>query len=70
VFEVECRKEENLKKCNCSYDPCSRKGECCECLRYHLKMRELPACCFPRDIERTFDRSFEKFAELVDSNTI
>jgi hypothetical protein len=22
---------------------------------------ELPACCFPDDIERTYDRSFEKF---------
>jgi hypothetical protein len=28
-------------------------------------MRELPACVFPDDIERTFNRSFEKFAELV-----
>jgi len=28
-------------------------------------MRELPACVFPDNVERTFNRSFEKFAELV-----
>ena len=32
---------------------------------YHLDMRQLPACCFPKDVERTYDRSFERFAELV-----
>ncbi|KAA0015151.1 MAG: cytosolic protein, partial [Thermoplasmata archaeon] len=39
------------------------KGKCCECLRYHLSRRELPACCFPKEVERTYDRSFEKFIE-------
>jgi hypothetical protein len=24
-------------------------------------MRELPACCFPDEIERTYDRSFDRF---------
>jgi hypothetical protein len=28
-------------------------------------MRELPACCFPDSAERTFDRSFEHFSQLV-----
>jgi hypothetical protein len=28
-------------------------------------MRQLPACCFPAEVERTYDRSFEKFAQLV-----
>jgi hypothetical protein len=28
-------------------------------------MRQLPACCFDRDAERTYDRSFEHFARLV-----
>ena len=51
----------NLDFCNCSYEGCSRKGKCCECLRYHLKNRELPACVFPDDVERTWDRSFERF---------
>ena len=54
----------NVARCNCTYDPCSRKGKCCECLKYHLVMDELPACCFPDDVERTYDRSFQRFAEL------
>jgi hypothetical protein len=62
---MECKKEEHLKSCNCSYEPCSRKGTCCDCISYHLGMRELPACFFPEDAERTYDRSFEFFARLV-----
>ncbi len=61
---MECKKEQNLKNCNCTY-PCSQKGICCECLKYHLKNRELPACCFLGEVEKTYDRSFERFAELV-----
>jgi hypothetical protein len=62
---MECREEKNLARCNCTYEPCSRKGNCCDCLAFHLRSRELPACCFPKDAERTFDRSFEHFARLV-----
>ncbi|RJP87117.1 MAG: cytosolic protein [Desulfobacteraceae bacterium] len=62
---MECKKEQNLKNCNCSYDPCARKGACCDCIRYHVKSRQLPACCFPKGAEATFDRSFEHFARLV-----
>lgn len=58
---MECKEKSNLAACNCSYEPCSRKGKCCECLSYHLAMRELPACCFPDEIERTYDRSFKRF---------
>ena len=61
---MECKKEENLKQCNCSYDSCSRKGICCECVAYHRKMQQLPACFFQADVERTYDRSFERFAQL------
>jgi len=28
-------------------------------------MRQLPACVFPEQAERTYDRSFEHFARLV-----
>jgi hypothetical protein len=28
-------------------------------------MDELPACAFPKEIERTYDRSFNRFAEVV-----
>lgn len=62
---MDCLHDQNLENCNCTYEPCSRKGKCCLCLQYHLKMRELPACCFPDDVERTFDRTFERFAVLV-----
>jgi len=60
---MECNKDENMKNCNCTYT-CSKKGMCCTCLHYHLRMRQLPACCFPDDAEKTYDRSFEKFAEV------
>ena len=67
---MECNKERNLDPCNCTYEPCSRKGVCCDCLSYHLRMRELPACCFPDDAEKTFDRSFEHFSRLVESGKV
>jgi hypothetical protein len=54
-------KEANLKHCNCSYEPCSRKGVCCECLQYHRRMGELPACYFADGVERTYDRSIARF---------
>ena len=60
---TECKVEENKIKCNCTY-PCGKKGMCCECIRYHLDRKELPACCFPDDVEKTYDRSFEKFIEV------
>ncbi|MGD9107817.1 MAG: DUF6485 family protein [Gammaproteobacteria bacterium] len=60
---MECIKDRNKKHCNCSYEPCPRKGMCCECLRHHLSNNQLPACCFPDDIEKTYDRSIEKFIE-------
>jgi hypothetical protein len=62
---MECQKERNLKDCTCSYASCNKKGICCECLRYHLKSRQLPGCCFSPEAERTYDRSFEHFARLV-----
>ncbi|MGO8716140.1 MAG: DUF6485 family protein [Smithella sp.] len=67
---MECKKEINLKKCNCTYEPCGRKGMCCDCLAYHLKSRELPACCFPSGAEKTYNRSFEYFAQLVSKHQI
>ncbi|HNV85476.1 MAG TPA: DUF6485 family protein [Candidatus Omnitrophota bacterium] len=61
---MECKSASNKKKCNCSYEPCSRKGVCCDCLHYHRSMGQLPACFFPDDIERTYDRSISKFMEI------
>jgi hypothetical protein len=53
--------KKNMEFCNCTYEPCPRKGNCCECIQYHLPMNQLPACCFPDDVERTYDRSFRRF---------
>ena len=62
-MSMECNKSKNLNYCNCSY-PCSRKGNCCECLHYHRRMGELPACYFTNDFEKSYDRSIESFISL------
>ena len=61
---LECKEQNNKKNCNCTYEPCSRKGICCECLRYHWSAVELPACFFTDDVEKTYDRSLKRFLEL------
>jgi hypothetical protein len=50
-------REANVAHCTCTYEPCSRKGTCCECVRYHRSAGELPACFFSEQGERSFDRS-------------
>ncbi len=67
---MECKKQRNATRCNCSYAGCPRQGTCCDCLNYHLGMRQLPACCFPSAAERTYDRSFEHFARLVQTGAV
>jgi hypothetical protein len=58
---VECSVEKNKDRCTCSYEPCGRKGLCCECLSYHWRSGQLPGCLFPADIESSYDRSIERF---------
>lgn len=67
---MECKQSSNKAFCNCSYEPCGRKGICCDCLQYHLRSRQLPACCFPDDVEQTYDRSFAQFAALVNEGKV
>ena len=57
----ECNKSKNMKNCNCSYEPCSRKGICCECILFHRKSDELPACYFNAKDEKSYDRSIDYF---------
>jgi len=57
------RAPQNLIDCPCTYPKCPRKGICCQCLKYHLENGELPACCFSKEAEKTYDRSFKKFIE-------
>lgn len=66
---MECKKEENLMSCNCTY-PCSHKGICCECVAYHRQQRELPACFFSTETEQTYNRSYDYFAKLVSEGIV
>jgi len=64
---TECNQEELKETCTCTYN-CSRRGKCCECIQYHLKMDQLPGCVFAKiseDAEATYNRDFEHFAKLV-----
>ncbi len=58
---AECKMEANRATCNCTYEPCHRKGRCCECLVYHREAGEFPACFFDATAERTYDRSVAHF---------
>ena len=61
----ECSPRED---CSCTYTSCSRRGKCCECIKYHLGKNQLPGCAFAKiskDAESSYDRSFEYFAKLV-----
>ena len=57
----ECNLEQNKANCTCTYTSCGKRGLCCECLRSHWSAGELPGCLFPKDVEKTYDRSVEKF---------
>ena len=57
---MECKLSENKKNCNCSYT-CNKKGLCCECIIYHRRMNQLPACYFSDEDEKTYDRSIQNF---------
>ena len=61
---MECQIEVNKSGCICTYEPCSRKGKCCECIRYHWEMGELPGCLFPPEVEKTYDRSLKRFISV------
>ncbi|MBN2465408.1 hypothetical protein JXD38_07270 [candidate division WOR-3 bacterium] len=58
---MECNLRANRQTCPCTYEPCSRKGKCCECIAYHRANDELPACYFTPEVERTYDRSVARF---------
>ncbi len=58
-----CTFEDNKKNCACTYMSCPRRGICCECIKHHWGVRELPGCLFPAEIERTYDRSLKAFID-------
>jgi hypothetical protein len=61
---MECSIRDNTARCTCTYEPCERKGKCCECIVYHRRSRELPGCLFPPEVERTYDRSIARFVRI------
>ncbi len=67
---MECQIETNQAKCTCTYEPCSRKAKCCECISYHLQSDELPGCVFPSDVEKTYDRSFGRFVKVYRDRSV
>jgi len=58
---MECDLKRNLVQCTCSYESCSRRGKCCECVAYHRRSNQIPGCFFTPEAERTYDRSITKF---------
>ena len=58
-----CDQENNLVDCTCTYTSCSKRGVCCECIKYHRSKGEIPGCLFPKDVEKTYDRSIERFVK-------
>lgn len=65
---TECNQDQIKMKCPCTYSSCSRMGKCCECIEYHLNMKELPGCVFAKiskEAELSYDRTFEHFARLI-----
>ena len=60
----ECEQDKNMAGCTCTYEPCSRKGLCCECIAYHRRNSEMPGCLFPPEAERNYDRSIAYFVRV------
>jgi hypothetical protein len=60
---MECSVKANSARCNCTYSSCERRGRCCDCVAYHRKSNELPACFFSAEAEKTYNRSVEFFVQ-------
>lgn len=58
---MECKKDENKVECSCTALSCSKRGVCCDCVKYHRERQEIPGCFFSAAAERTWDRSVANF---------
>jgi len=56
-----CENKPGMKGCTCTYEPCPRKGNCCECVAYHRRNGEIPGCFFTPRGERSYNRSIAAF---------
>lgn len=54
---MSCESNKSIQ-CTCTYS-CSKHGKCCECIAYHNRAGELPACVFSPAMEKTYDRSVD-----------
>lgn len=61
---MECKQKENFKSCTCTAG-CPNRGLCCECVAYHRSLNQIPGCFFPKDAEKTYDRSVEYFIKVM-----
>ena len=61
---MECKHPDNLKDCPCSAG-CPNKGYCCECVAHHRSLGQIPGCFFPKDAEKTYDRSIAYFIKVM-----
>ena len=41
----------NAENCPCDVADCVRRGTCCECIEFHNKVREAPACIAQLGVE-------------------
>ncbi len=58
---TECKVERNKAFCTCTYSSCDKIGICCDCIKFHRDMGEIPGCLFPAQAEKTYDRTIAAF---------
>ena len=69
-------RKHHLAKCNCTQCiilegsdniakmTCPLKGKCCDCVEHHRERKELPACYFTEEQEKTYDRTISNWWKL------
>ncbi len=55
-----CKNKVNECPCTAS---CALRGNCCDCVAYHVKKNQFPACFFSKQGEAKWDRSIECLLE-------
>lgn len=63
---MNCTQAKNAEACPCTYTTCEKRGACCQCVAFHRARNEMVACYFRPEVERTYDRSIEKFLSQFD----
>ena len=58
---MDCTQRKNAEKCACTYLSCDKRGACCQCIAFHRSRNEMVGCYFKPEVERTYDRSLQKF---------